>query len=78
LDGWNKPAKVYSKIPDVLAKKEGFIIGICEIAAPEIFSSDKERNQELKNYCHEYDFHFYIIKNDKQVEIDPENLQTKD
>jgi hypothetical protein len=77
LEGWNKPAKVGSKIPDVLAKKKGCITRICEVAAPEMFEGDKDRYQELKNYCDEYDFHFFMIKDGKQVEIDPENQQAK-
>jgi hypothetical protein len=77
LEGWKKPAKVGSKIPDVLAKKKGCMTRICEVATPEMFGGDKDRYQELKNYCDEYDFHFFMIKDGKRVEIDPKNQQPK-
>jgi len=42
------------------------------------FGGDKERYIEFKNYCDEYDFHFYVIDKDgKRRQIDPTALGKK-
>lgn len=74
LDGWKKPSKVGSNVPDIEAKRGGCLTRICQVATPEMFNGDKERYLELKNYCDEYDFRFYIIKDGKRVEINPNDL----
>ncbi len=42
-----------------------------------MFNGDKEEYAELKNFCDEYDFHFYVIKDGKRVQIDPQALNNK-
>ncbi len=74
LEGWNKPRKVGAEVPDIEAKKEGCLTRICQVATPEMFQGDKKRYLELKNYSAEYDFHFYMIKGGKRVEINPADL----
>ncbi len=77
LNGWNKPSKVGSIVPDVEAKKAGCLTRICQVATEEMFKGDREEYAELKNFCDEYDFHFYVIKDGKRVQIDPESLRNK-
>jgi hypothetical protein len=74
LDGWSKPQKVGATVPDLEAKKEGCLTRICQVATPEMFDGDKQQYLELKNYCAEYDFHFYIMKDGKRVEVNPNEL----
>jgi len=74
LEGWSKPSKMGPVIPDVVAKKEGCLTRICAVATPEMFNGDKKNYQDLRNYCAEYDFHFYMIKDGKRVEINPNDL----
>jgi hypothetical protein len=78
LQGWEKPPKIGAFTPDVIAKKKGCLSRICEVATEEMFKGDRERYIEFKNYCDEYDFHFYIVdKNGKRREIDPETFGKK-
>jgi hypothetical protein len=59
----------------VVAKKEGCLTRICEVATPEMFEGDKNRYWELKSYCEEYDYHFYTLdKAGKPQQIDPRSL----
>ena len=74
LEGWGKPSKQGATVPDIEATKSGCLTRICEIATPEMFEGNKERYIDLQNYCDEYDFHFYIVKNGKQVEVNPKDL----
>jgi hypothetical protein len=74
LEGWKKPSRIGSFVPDVEAKKEGCLTRICEVATKEMFDGDKKRYLEFKNYCDEYDFHFYLMKDGKRVKIDPNDL----
>ena len=61
-------------VPDIEAKKGG-LKRICEVVTEEMFKGDKQKYIELKNYCDEYDFHFYIIDKDgKRRQIDPETF----
>ncbi len=77
LEGWRKPSNVGPFVPDVVAKKAGCLTRICEVATQEMFNGDKERYREIKNYCDEYDFHFYVIKDGKRQQIDPRELKSK-
>jgi hypothetical protein len=78
LPDWSKPSKVGSFVPDVEAKKEGCLTRICEVATEEMFKGNKKRYAEFKNYCNEYDFHFYVIgKDGKREQIDPQSLTKK-
>jgi hypothetical protein len=75
LPGWSQPSKVGPFVPDVTAKKEGCLTRICQVATKEMFEGDKKRYVEFKNYCDEYDFHFYIIDKDgKRVQVDPKDF----
>jgi hypothetical protein len=75
LEGFSKPSKLGSLVPDVEAKKPGCLTRICDVATLEMFDGDKKRFQELKNYCAEYDFHIYRVDKDgKRLEVDPQNL----
>lgn len=77
LEGWSKPSKVGPLVPDVQAKKKGCLTRICQVATPEMFEGNKERYLEFKNYCDEYDFHFYVIKGGKRQQVDPQTFGKK-
>jgi hypothetical protein len=77
LEGWNKPETIKGIRPDIEAQK-GCLRRICEVATEEMFAGDKERYIELRNYCDEYDFHFYVVgKDGKSKEIDPKTFGKK-
>ena len=78
LPGWDKPAKIGPFVPDVEANKKGCLKRICQIATKEMFEGDEKNYRDFKHYCAEYDFHFYIIKDGKRVEIDPETIGKDD
>jgi hypothetical protein len=76
LAGSEKPARIGAFTPDIDAKK-GNLRRICEVVTEKDFE-DKERYIEFKNYCDEYDFHFYVVDKDgKRREIDPKTLGKK-
>jgi hypothetical protein len=77
LEGWSKPSKVGPTVPDIQATKKGCLTRICQIATPEMFEGNKQNYRDLKNYCNEYDFQFYIIKDGKRVKIDPQTFGKK-
>ena len=78
LEGWDQPSKAGAFTPDVEARKEGCLPRICEVATREMFMGDKQRYIELKNYCDEYDFHFYVVDKDgKRRQVDPATLGKK-
>ena len=77
LEGWAKPSQVGPFVPDVVAKK-GCLSRLCQVVTEEMFEGDKKRYVEFKNYCDEYDFHFYIVdENGKRKQIDPETFGKK-
>ena len=77
VEGAEKPSKIGAFTPDIEAKK-GCLKRICEVMTEKDFGGDKERYIEFKNYCDEYDFHFYIIDKDgKRTQIDPATLEKK-
>jgi hypothetical protein len=39
-----------------------------------MLDANSKQYQDLKNYCDDYDFHFFIIKDGKRIEIDPKDL----
>ena len=74
LEGWDKPNKLGNSTPDIEAKK-GCLKRICEVATEDMLEGDKERYIEFKNYCDEYDFHFYIVDKDgRRRQIDPKTF----
>lgn len=87
LDKWNvkssledaeKPTKIGAFTPDIDATKKGCLRRICQVVTEKDFKGDKERYREFKNYCDEYDFHFYVVDKDgKRREINPATLGKK-
>jgi hypothetical protein len=78
-EGFEKPTVIGKDyVPDIQAEKKGCLTRICEIATPEMFEGNKERYIDFKNYCDEYDFHFYVVDKDgKRKQIDPETFGKK-
>jgi hypothetical protein len=77
LGSRNKPDKIGKFTPDIEAEK-GCLRRFCEVLTEKDFEGDMQRYVEFKNYCDEYDFHFYIVgKNGKRQEIDPHNFGKK-
>ena len=75
LPGFEKPSKIGTYKPDIAATKKGCMKRICEVVTEDMFQGDKQRYQEVKNYCDEYDFHFYVVdKKGKRTEIDPKTF----
>jgi len=78
LPGFEKPGKIGEFLPDLEGKKPGCMRRICEVFTEEMFEGDKQRYIEVKNYCDEYDSHFYLIDKDgKRREIDPRTFGKK-
>jgi hypothetical protein len=79
LEGYEKPTEIgKGYLPDVKAEKKGCLTRICEVATHEMFEGNKARYVEFKNYCDEYDFHFYVVDKDgKRKQIDPETFGKK-
>jgi coproporphyrinogen III oxidase len=78
VEGAEKPAKVGGFTPDIEATKKGCLHRICEVLTEKDFKGNKEAYIEFKNYCDEYDFHFYIVDKDgKRRQIDPKTLGKK-
>ncbi|HTY74129.1 MAG TPA: hypothetical protein VMD05_01020 [Candidatus Nanoarchaeia archaeon] len=72
LPGFEKPEKIGPYTPDLTATKKGCMKRICEVVTEEMFQGDKQRYTEVKNYCDEYDLHFFVVDKDgKHKEIDP-------
>jgi predicted transcriptional regulator len=77
VEGGEKPAKIGALTPDIEAEK-GCLKRICEVLTEKDFGGDKERYIEFKNYCDEYDFHFYVVDKDgKRRQIDPAKFGQK-
>jgi hypothetical protein len=77
VEGEEKPSKIGEFTPDIEAKK-GCLRRICEVVTEEMFEGDKQRYIEFKNYCGEYDFHFYVVDKDgKRRQINPKTLGKK-
>ena len=79
LEGYEMPNEMSEGyVPDIKAEKKGCLTKICEVATPEMFEGNKARFVEFKNYCDEYDFHFYVVDKDgKRKQIDPETFGKK-
>jgi hypothetical protein len=79
LEGYEKPSAIgKGYLPDIKAEKKGCLTRICEIATPEMFEGNMDQYREVKNYCDEYDFRFYIVDKDgKRKQIDPETFGKK-
>ncbi len=66
-----KPFKIGKLTPDIIAKKGG-LKRICEVITEKDFEGSKQAYLEFRNYCDEYDFHFYVVNKDgKRREVDP-------
>lgn len=78
LPGFEKPSKIGDFTPDLAATKKGCMRRICEVVTEDMFEGDKQKYIEVKNYCDEYDFHFYVVDKDgKRKEIDPNTFGSK-
>jgi len=78
VEDGEKPVKIGPFTPDIEATKKGCLRRICEVVTEKDFKGDKQRYIEFKNYCDEYDFHFYVVDKDgKRREIDPETFGKK-
>ncbi|HUK85506.1 MAG TPA: hypothetical protein VLU95_06570 [Candidatus Acidoferrum sp.] len=79
LEGHDKPSEISKGyVPDIQAEKKGCLTRICEVATPEMFEGNKKRYVDFKNYCSEYDFHFYVVEKDgTRKQIDPETFGKK-
>ena len=79
-DKWDvkeKPSKIGGFTPDIEATKGG-LRRICQVVTEKDFNGDKQAYIEFRNYCDEYDFHFYVIDKDgKRREVDPKTLGKK-
>ena len=72
LPGFEKPDNIGTFTPTLTATKPGCLKRICEVVTEDMFQGDKQRYLEVKNYCDEYDFHFYVVDKDgKRKEINP-------
>ena len=72
LPGFEKPDKIGTITPTLTATKQGCMKRICEVVTEDMFQGDRQRYLEVKNYCDEYDFHFYVVDKDgKRKEINP-------
>lgn len=78
IEGAEKPFRIGSFTPDIEATKKGCLQRICEVLTEKDFKGNKEAYIEFKNYCDEYDFHFYVVDKDgKRRQIDPQTLGKK-
>jgi hypothetical protein len=59
------------------AEKKGCLTKLCQIVTPEMFEGNYERYLEVKNYCAEYDFSFFVMENGKPVEVDLQSFAKK-
>ena len=74
VEGHEKTFKIGSFTPDIDATKGG-LRRICQVVTEKDFRGDKQAYIEFKNYCDEYDFHFYVVDKDgKRREIDPRKI----
>ncbi|MCW4005867.1 MAG: hypothetical protein NWF04_04630 [Candidatus Bathyarchaeota archaeon] len=78
LEGFDRPDSV-GGLPPAIEAKKGCLRRICEVATEDMFEGDKTRYIELRNYCDEYDFHFYVVdKKGKYKEIDADSVGKKE
>ena len=78
LPGFKAPDKIGTFTPDLTATKQGCMKRICEVVTEDMFQGDRQRYLEVKNYCDEYDFHFYVVdKEGRRKEIDPATFNKK-
>ncbi len=76
VDVAGKTFKIGNLTPDIVAKKGG-LKRICEVVTEKDFEGDKQAYTEFRNYCDEFDFHFYIVNKDgKRREVDPKTIGT--
>jgi hypothetical protein len=77
VEGAEKPFRIGAFTPDIVATKGG-LRRICQIVTEKDFKGDKQRFIDFRNYCDEYDFHFYVVDKDgKRREVDPGKLGKK-
>jgi len=74
VDDAEKPSKIGGFMPDIEATKGG-LRRICQVVTEKNFRGNRQAYIEFRNYCDEYDFHFYVVDKDgKRREIDPRKI----
>ncbi len=74
VDAAGKTFKIGKLTPDIVAEKGG-LRRVCEVVTEKDFEGDRQAYIEFRNYCDEYDFHFYVVNKDgKRREVDPKRL----
>ena len=77
VEGVEKPSRIGAFTPDIDATKGG-LRRICEVVTEEDFKGDKQAYIEFRNYCNEFDFHFFVVdKEGNRREVDPKALGKK-
>jgi hypothetical protein len=77
VEGTENPFKIGKFTPDIVATK-GSLRRVCDVVTEQDFKGNKQDYVEFRNYCDEYDFHFYVVdKEGKRREVDPKNLGEK-
>ncbi len=75
LEQEEKPSKIGAIVPDIEATKSNCLHRICQVVTEKDFEGNKQAYIEFRNYCDEYDFHFYVVDKDgRRREIDPRKL----
>ncbi len=78
LDREEKPSKIGAVTPDIEATKGNCLRRICQVVTEKDFEGNRQAYIEFKNYCDEYDFHFFVVdKEGKRREIDSGKLGKK-
>jgi hypothetical protein len=78
IEGDEKPFRIGNFTSDIEATKKGCLHRICQVLTEKDFKGNKQAYIEFKNYCDEYDFHFYVVDKDgKRRQIDPRTLEKK-
>jgi hypothetical protein len=74
VEGTENPFRIGKFTPDIVATKGG-LRRICQVVTEKDFKGDKQAYMEFRNYCDEYDFHFYVVdKEGKRREVDLRTL----
>jgi len=77
VEGGEKPSRLGAFTPDIDATKGG-LRRICEVVTEKDFKDDKQAYIEFRNYCDEFDFHFFVVdKEGNRREVDPKTFEKK-
>jgi hypothetical protein len=77
VEGFGNAFKIGKLTPDIVARKGG-LRRVCEVVTQKDFEGDRQAYIEFRNYCDEYDFHFYVVDEEgKRREVDPKAIGKK-